>query len=251
MTLAHETRGRGPRLVLVHGFSQNRDCWGRFGELLAIDHQTLLVDAPGHGESAHDAADLVEAGDLIGEVGGCGTYVGYSMGGRMVLHTALSRPDLVERLVLIGATAGIADLGERAARRRLDEQRAGQLLEQGLAAFLDDWLALPLFSGLTDEQHQRAARLRNRPGGLASSLRRCGTGAQEPLWDRLGELSMPVALVVGERDERFRAIAEAMADRMPRADVEVVAGAGHAAHLEAPEAAARLVAGGTPRRDGQ
>jgi 2-succinyl-6-hydroxy-2,4-cyclohexadiene-1-carboxylate synthase len=60
----------------------------------------------------------------------------------------------------------------------------------------------------------------------------------EPLWDRLGELTLPVTLVVGERDEKFRAIAARMAERLPDARLAVVPGAGHAAHLEAPEALA-------------
>ena len=54
-----------------------------------------------------------------------------------------------------------------------------------------------------------ADRLRNTPAGLARALRGLGTGALPSLWDRLGELPMPVTLVVGERDEKFRAIARA------------------------------------------
>jgi pimeloyl-ACP methyl ester carboxylesterase len=60
----------------------------------------------------------------------------------------------------------------------------------------------------------------------------------EPLWDRLPELAVPVTLVVGERDEKFRAIAERMRKRLPDAQVTVVPGAGHAVHLEDPEAVA-------------
>jgi pimeloyl-ACP methyl ester carboxylesterase len=64
----------------------------------------------------------------------------------------------------------------------------------------------------------------------------------EPLWDRLGELAIPVTLVVGERDEKFRAIAARMAGALPRARVVVVAGAGHAAGLEQPGAVADAIA---------
>ena len=67
-----------------------------------------------------------------------------------------------------------------------------------------------------------------------------------PLWDRLGELAMPVTLVVGERDAKFRAIAERMAERLPDAEVVVVAGAGHAVALEDPEAVAEAIAGTHP-----
>ena len=47
-------------------------------------------------------------------------------------------------------------------------------------------------------------RRRNTVAGLASSLRLAGTGTQEPLWDRLGMLTMPVLVLAGERDERSR-----------------------------------------------
>jgi pimeloyl-ACP methyl ester carboxylesterase len=67
------------------------------------------------------------------------------------------------------------------------------------------------------------------------------------LWDRLGELAMPVELVVGERDDKFRAIAERMEAAMPDARVHVVAASGHAVHLEAPDAVVELLAA-LPRR---
>jgi pimeloyl-ACP methyl ester carboxylesterase len=86
-------------------------------------------------------------------------------------------------------------------------------------------------------------RLRNTPAGLARALRGLGTGTLPPVWDRLGELGMPVALVVGERDAKFRRIAAEMALRLPRAVIEEVAGCGHAVHLEAPERVAEVVVG--------
>jgi pimeloyl-ACP methyl ester carboxylesterase len=88
-----------------------------------------------------------------------------------------------------------------------------------------------------------ADRRRSTPAGLAAALRGLGTGVMPPVWDRLGELTMPVALVVGERDERFRRIADEMAAAIPTARVVVVPGVGHAAHLEAPERVAGIIAG--------
>ena len=87
-----------------------------------------------------------------------------------------------------------------------------------------------------------AYRLQNSPTGLARALRALGTGALPSLWGRLGELQMPVVLVVGERDVKFRAIAEQMAEAIPHAEVTVVPGSGHAVHLEAPQAVARAIA---------
>src|SRR5690606_23536537 len=118
---------------------------------------------------------------LLGDAAGPATYVGYSMGGRLALHLALARPDLVRRLVLIGATGGIDDEDDRAARRAADERLAAHLEQVGVATFVDEWLAQPLFAGLSPTAAARDERLANTAEGLASSLRLAGTGTQEPL----------------------------------------------------------------------
>ncbi|HZD38008.1 MAG TPA: alpha/beta fold hydrolase, partial [Actinomycetes bacterium] len=88
----------------------------------------------------------------------------------------------------------------------------------------------------------RAERLANTTEGLAASLRLHGTGAQEPLWDRLAGLRPPALLIAGARDGKFAALAERMASRIgPAATVALVGSAGHAAHLEHPDEVAALV----------
>ena len=77
--------------------------------------------------------------------------------------------------------------------------------------------------------------------GLARALRGLGTGALPSLWDRLGELRMPVVLVVGERDPRFRVTARRIAGAAADAALVVVSGAGHAVHLEAPARVAAVI----------
>jgi len=152
-------------------------------------------------------------------------------------------PDLVLRLVLVGASPGIADPAERAARRAADDALADRVEAIGVEAFAREWAALPLWEGQPERvaAAAHADRLRNAPAGLASALRGLGTGVMEPLWDALPSLTVPVTLAAGERDEKFRAIAERMAAALPRADVVVIPGAGHAAQLEQPEAVAALL----------
>lgn len=242
--LATDRCGAGARCVLLHGFTQNRHCWGRFADDLARDHELVLVDAPGHGDSASITADLDGSALLSGEAGGTGTYIGYSMGGRTALHLALARPDLVRSLVLIGATGGLDTEAERSQRRRADEQLAERIGSIGVDAFIDEWLAQPLFDTLSEESACRSARVTNTGEGLARSLRTCGTGTQRPLWDRLDSLDMPVLVLAGELDTKFIALGQRLAASIgANATFAVVPASGHSAHLEHPEATAALIRG--------
>ena len=224
------------RLVLAHGFTQTARSWATIKRLLA-EHQfdsVTAFDMPGHGSNT-ERLDLWASATKLVQQGGPATYVGYSMGGRVALHAALSHPASVQRLILIGATAGIEDNSERAQRRATDNALAQRIAKIGLERFLDEWLALPLFAGLTAETDQRADRLRNTPAGLADSLRLTGSGTQQPLWDRLEEIAVPVLLLAGERDLKFESIGMRMQSLLPNASFMTIADAGHSVHLEQPE----------------
>ena len=235
------------RVAMVHGFTQNAACLRSLAS--AVDAAIIeagasstiaLVDAPGHGSSDHDDADLVGAARLIVDAVGDGHYVGYSMGGRMLLHAALLFPDRFASLTLIGATAGIESPTDRAARTEADEQLARRLESDGLGPFLDLWLGLPLFASLPAEAACRDDRMQNRVDGLAASLRTCGTGNQFPLWHLLDQIDLPVQVIAGTEDTKFSEIGRLMVERLPHARFESVAG-GHAVHSEQPAAVAQLI----------
>lgn len=235
--LAGWTCGNGPRLVFVHGFTQTANSWKPIAERFAADgYQSVVVDAPGHGGSARVAADMRHAADLLTTQCGFGVYVGYSLGGRLCMHAGLMHPHLVRGLAVIGASPGIADEHDRGRRRAADDDLADRISEIGVEAFLDEWLAQPLFAGLVLDDEQRADRLTNTADGLADSLRRAGTGVQASLWPRLHELNMPVLAMAGEHDVKFSGICTQVAASVPEGRLELVAGAGHAAHLQDPDA---------------
>jgi 2-succinyl-6-hydroxy-2,4-cyclohexadiene-1-carboxylate synthase len=234
-----------PTVVLLHGFTQTRQSWRRTIAALGGRYRALAPDLPGHGLAAERrpasfAACAAYVRALSGERS---TLVGYSMGGRIALFTALALPGLVERLVLVGASPGIADAAEREERRRADESLADRLSSMGIEEFAREWGGQELFAGQGERvaAAAHADRLRNTPEGLAAALRGLGTGVMPPLWDRLGSLAMPVTLVVGERDAKFRAVAGRMGPMIPRSRVVVVDGVGHAVQLEAPEAVAAAI----------
>jgi 2-succinyl-6-hydroxy-2,4-cyclohexadiene-1-carboxylate synthase len=224
-------------VLLAHGFTQTAQSWSLVQQLLRSRgfDDSKAIDLPGHGSASDVRADLWGSADHLVAAGGRTTYIGYSMGGRVSLHAALAHPHVVERLVLIGATAGIDNADARAQRRTDDQLLADRIETIGVEAFIDEWLQNPLFAGLTPNQSLREDRLRNTADGLASSLRLAGTGTQAPLWDRLIEISCPVLLLVGQHDQKFRATAERMATALPNAELRAIDDAGHSVHLEQPE----------------
>jgi 2-succinyl-6-hydroxy-2,4-cyclohexadiene-1-carboxylate synthase len=166
--------------------------------------------------------------------------LGYSLGGRVALHVALAAAERVSKLVLESASPGIADPVERAARVASDNALAEQIEQRGIEWFVDYWEDIPLFRSqrmLPPEVFaaQRERRLMNRAQGLAHSLRGMGAGQQEPLWERLGVLTMPTLLLTGEHDTKYEALAQEMQQAIPGAEQQVVHRAGHTTHLEQPE----------------
>ena len=190
-----------------------------------------------------DGLDFVTTASALADTGGRATYVGYSMGGRLCLQLALDRPQVVDRLVLVSASPGIADDAERAVRRDGDETLAQGIERDGVDAFLDRWLAQPMFATLPPDaagiDERRAA---NTVARLTHQLRVLGQGTQPDNWSRLGELRVPVLLIAGGLDTKYVDIARRMGAQIPHVRIEVIDGAGHACHLEQPARVGQLIA---------
>lgn len=238
----YERAGSGPPIVVLHGFTGSIAAMRDVTEALAVDHEVVAIDLPGHGGTAVAALTMDRvASDLARIVEGLGlnrpAWFGYSLGGRTALTVAVLAPHVVGALVLEGASAGIADPAERAARVAADEALALAIERDGVTAFVDAWECLPLFATQlelpAERRHAlRSQRLANSAPGLAQSLRGMGTGAQRPLHDALAAIDVPVLIISGERDVKFTAIARELAAAIPNAQVAVIPAAGHAAHIE-------------------
>lgn len=242
MRLASTTIGPadGRAVTFLHGFTQTSSSWMPVVDALGGVRATL-IDAPGHGSNSSERGDLSDTADAVAATMPRGMLVGYSMGARIALHVALGHPDVVTSLVLVSGTAGLEDPAERAERRRSDEALADRIESIGTAAFVDEWLAGPMFAGLSEERAMRHDRTTNPATGLADSLRLSGTGTQENLWPRLHALRCPVLVVAGALDPKFVAIARRMAAAIPGARLETVDDAGHTVHLERTEAFVSLL----------
>jgi 2-succinyl-6-hydroxy-2,4-cyclohexadiene-1-carboxylate synthase len=231
--------------VFLHGFTHTGASWDSVRQAYGDRARQLAPDIRGHGtESESEPVDLDHViADVSEQAPGSFTLVGYSMGGRIALHVALALAPRVQRVVLIGASPGIADPAQRAVRRAADERLADELEHSTIEQFASEWARTPVLAGQPPEVAAtvHADRLRNTPAGLARALRGLGTGALPSLWERLGELTAPTALVVGERDHKFREVAASMAAAIAQTEVVVAGGCGHAVHLEAPERVAAVI----------
>ena len=224
------------RVRLVHGFTQTVRAWEKVEAKMPRDWDVQPIDVP-------DGLDFVTTAGTIGVRGGNGTWVGYSMGGRLCLRLALDRPDLVERLVLLSASPGIESAGAREARRASDERLVQDLERDGVAPFIDRWLSQRLFETLPRELAMVEERVRkNTVHGLAHQLRALGQAAHEPMWSELHRLSMPVLVVSGQWDRTYTEIAARVAKTIgDHADVATIPKAGHSLHLERPAEVAEVL----------
>jgi 2-succinyl-6-hydroxy-2,4-cyclohexadiene-1-carboxylate synthase len=244
-----EVDGAGPPLLLLHGFTGSARAWDAVRPLLRERARLIVPDLIGHGRSpAPDdprrytlewcVRDLVHVLDVLDVEQA--DVLGYSMGGRVALRLAVDAPERVRTLLLESTSPGLEDAVERAQRQHADEQLALDLEDRGIEQFVARWERQPLLAlaehvspRVRAVQHQQ--RLANSQRGLANSLRGMGAGRQRPLWADLATLPMPTFLLVGERDARYRAIAERMLAALRNGDLMVAPRAGHTVHLDQPE----------------
>jgi 2-succinyl-6-hydroxy-2,4-cyclohexadiene-1-carboxylate synthase len=242
--------GTGPPVVALHGFTHTGK---QFHEIArSLPYHLIAPDLPGHGVHATFPCDIDSVVRFVGDTVVEHTtppapLLGYSQGGRIALLVAIARPDLVSRLVLVSATAGIDDPSQRKRRAELDRNLAGSIVADGIEAFLDDWTSRPMTStghlGATRRATDRAIRRANTADGLAAALIGYGQGAQPSVWDDLADVRCPTLLISGATDPTYTVIAAAMAERMADARTVVIPGAGHNPILDAPGPVAGAISG--------
>ena len=231
-------------MVLVHGFTQTGSSMAPLADRLGPGRRTICVDLPGHGGSRSISCDLEETASLVIDAADGEPFdiVGYSLGGRVALHAACQSPANLRATVVVSASTGIEDPVVRERRLERDVALADELLASGdVGAFLDRWLANPLFATLPRSMADLEGRKSNTAAGLADSLRRCSLGTQRWLLDDLVRLERPVLMLAGARDDPFVAVATSTAAACRGVACAVVPGSGHVCHLEQPELTARFI----------
>lgn len=233
-----------PPIIFLHGFMGNCRIWIPSFHLIADSTYCVALDLPGHGNTEADLGRLdfdSLADAIIGFIDdhdlSTPLLVGYSLGGRVALHTALRHPGHFRGLVVESTSPGIEDETERKTRFEQDSIWAEKLRGGDMRAFLTDWYRQPVFSYLGTEVIEKIINKKssNDPHQLADAMLKLSQGLQTPLWDRLPEWTKPTLLVTGELDVKYCRILEKAHTLIPNSTLSIIPGAGHIVHLEQPE----------------
>ncbi|KAH9772165.1 protein PHYLLO [Citrus sinensis] len=223
-------------LLFLHGFLGTGEEWIPIMKAVSGSARCISIDLPGHGGSkmqnhvAKATQEITLSIDVIADVlyklieqitPGKVTLVGYSMGARIALYMALRFSDKIKGTVIISGSPGLRDNIARKIRRAEDDSRACSLVTHGLQVFLDTWYTGELW--------------------------------ERPLWEDLKLCSTPLLIVVGEKDKKFKSIAEKMCYELSHGEkgsddlrneiyeMVEIPNCGHAVHLENPLPVIRAV----------
>lgn len=238
--LHYDVDGAGPALLLSHGFGATGRMWDGQRRALADRWQVITWDMRGHGETEspddparysadHTVADmralLVHLGLRRAIVGGL------SLGGYASLAFHAAYPEMVRALVICDSGPGYRNAEARGAWNERAFRRAAELETSGLG----------VLAGSSREmrdavRHHRSAKW------LAHAARGMLAQHDGRVIETLPAIRVPTLIIVGDKDEPFLAPCRYMAGKIPGARLEVIAGAGHSANLDQPEAFNRVLA---------
>ena len=176
-----------------------------------------------------------EASGEISRSGSNRALLGYSMGGRLALHSLLAQPHPWQAAIIVSAHPGLENEADRAARRSTDIAWATQTLTGNWQQFLDAWNGQSVLGPTLMRDPQASGSLVMRRREIARSFVDWSLGAQEPLWHRLAEISIPVLWIAGENDAKFLALAQRAVSLTPAAQLVIAPACGHRVPWEAPD----------------
>jgi pimeloyl-ACP methyl ester carboxylesterase len=241
--------GRGPALLLVHGFGGAKEDFADHVDALAARHRVVTFDHRGHGES--DAPTDVAAyslGRLAADVGGVADalgidefrLLGHSMGGMVARRFVLAHPARVEALVLMDTSPGPVpgidpELTEFAAQVALNNGKhvLKPMLDE--AGVLDTPAYLRLLEERPDYREYEEYKWSSLSAVMWAAMVREMLRQPDEL-ALLAEVRCPTLVIVGEQDETFLGPSRRMEAVIPDAQLVVVPDAGHSPQFENPRA---------------
>ncbi|MFM7363383.1 MAG: 2-succinyl-6-hydroxy-2,4-cyclohexadiene-1-carboxylate synthase [Cuspidothrix sp.] len=241
------TNPNQPIILFLHGFMGNIDEFDQTIKLLFDNFSYLTLDLPGHGKTqvsddqnytmTSTAQAIINLLDQL-NIDKC-FLIGYSMGGRLALYLTLYFPHKFIKVILESASPGLLTETQRLVRIKSDAQIARKLSrmtdKKDFYQFLNNWYQQPIFGDINNHpqyQSMLKSRLINHPLNLVKSLQLMGTGSQPCLWELLTENTIPLLLLVGQKDKKFVDINIAMTEKCNFAQLKIINQVAHNIHLE-------------------
>ncbi len=225
----YEVHGKGPTILLSHGYSSTSRMWDGQVAALKDRYQVVVWDMRGHGDSDYpkDPSHYSEAltvGDMAALLDAVGAkkaiVAGLSLGGYMSLAFHATHPERVEALMLFDTGPGFKKDEARAKWNETAHQRAARLDAEGLAA-------------LNSSDEVKIVRHRD-ASGLAGAARGMLAQQNDRVIQSLDKVAVPTLVLVGANDTGFLAATDYMAAKIKGSTKAVIPDAGHAANLHQP-----------------
>jgi pimeloyl-ACP methyl ester carboxylesterase len=242
VTIAYETHGEGPAILLVHEGVADRRMWRGQVPVLARDHRVVAVDLRGFGDTPNASGAFSNVDDLrevLDELGiERAIVVGGSFGAKVALGFAVTHPERLERLVLCPPVLPGWEWSERVRRGWQEEEEAFEAgdLDRATEVTLELWVDGPNRApDAVDPDVRELVRTMQRHAFELPEPDPPPEPAPDPSI-RLADLRVPTLVVVGDEDvEDFLAMADAAAAGIPGARKVVIEGAAHVVALEKPQ----------------
>ena len=245
--LYYEEVGAGDAVVLLHGFSLDTRCWDGQFEPLARSYRVVRYDLRGFGRSSlpHGVpySHVGDLGELLDRLGiEVPVLMGLSMGGGLAVDFAIANPRHLRGLVLVDSALG----GYRWTDEESNHYREviRRCREDSIESGRQYWLRDPMFAE-SMKRPSVAALFAEMVAGYSGWHWLNRNPEQSPVAraiQRLGEISVPALIVVGEKDiPDMHGMSDALAEGIPGARKVVIPDTGHLSGMESPQELNRLV----------
>jgi pimeloyl-ACP methyl ester carboxylesterase len=227
----YEDHGRGPVILLSHGYGSTYRMWEGQVAALRDRYRVLVWDMRGHGdsdspESQDEYSEAATVDDMAAILRNAGVeraiVGGLSLGGYMSLAFYLKYPEMVRALMLFDTGPGYRNPAGREEWNKTAFERAEAYEKNGLEAVSGG-------AEVRVSRHRSAA-------GLAKAARGMLAQFDSRVIESLENIAVPTLVLVGEKDRPFLSAADYMANKIPNATKAVIPDAGHAANIHQPEA---------------
>ena len=167
---------------------------------------------------------------------------GYSLGGRLLLHAAISYPTLFSKLVIISSHPGLTSNEEKTARLIADRGWASRFQNDTWDDVINAWNSQNVLSGSgSANPHPKREESLFSKKALVHALTEWSLGKQEDLSSQIAALPMNILWIVGENDSKFKKIAFELSKKAPNIQLKIIPEAGHRVMWEKPEVIDTLV----------